>query len=270
MGREPVLFLLILVCLGAVLALFRSGLQNKMLYYPSAALPTEQLLAARHLRFWPSPGAAYRGLAPVNDADYPRGTIVVFHGNGGTAVDRVYYAQVLGRLGYRVILAEYPGYGGRQGPLGERSFVNDADGTLHLAFETHGRPLFVLGESLGCGVAAAVSAITPVDIDGMILITPWDTLAAVAKAVFPFVPVRLFLTDAYDSIGHLASFKGKIAVVGAAEDAVIPLRHARRLFLSLPTADKKMWVVDGAGHNTWPDAVDVDWWKEITAFLSAE
>lgn len=252
------------------MALFGCDLQNKMLYYPSSAPPSGELLAALHLRYWPSQGAGYRGLAPKGEAGYPKGTIVLFHGNGGTAVDRSFYVDVLGRLGYRVILAEYPMYGGRKGELGESSFVSDAGETLRLACETYEKPIYVAGESLGCGVAAAAVETAFLEIDGIILITPWDSLAAVARSKFPFLPVRLFLTDRYDSIRNLASFRGKIAVVGAERDEVIPIRHAENLFDSLPAEGKKMWKIAGAGHNTWPDHVTVDWWREITAFMSSE
>lgn len=249
------------------MSLFGCNLQNKMLYYPSPATPSPELLASLYLRYWPSPGADYRGLAPTNEMEYSKGTIVLFHGNGGTAVDRQFYVDVLGRLGYRVILAEYPMYGGRAGGLGEKSFVSDAVETIRMAFKTYGRPFYVVGESLGCGVAAAAVKNASFEIDGIILLTPWDTLAAVAKSHFPFLPVRLFLTDKYDSIRNLSHFKGKIAVVGAALDEVIPIKHAENLFDSLPAVQKKMWTIPGAGHNTWIDHVTIDWWKEIAAFI---
>lgn len=270
MRRDFISFQSLLICLGVTMALFGCDLQNKMLYYPSSVPPSGELLAALHLQYWPLSGEDYRGLAPADKSDYPKGTIVLFHGNGGTAVDRDFYVDVLGQLGYRVILAEYPMYGGRGGELGEKSFVSDAGETLRLAFKAHGRPFYVAGESLGCGVAAAAVGNASVEIDGIILITPWDTLSAVAKSKFPFLPVRLFLTDRYDSVRNLAAFKGKIAVVGAGRDEVIPIKHAKNLFDSLPAGNKKMWILKDAGHNTWPDAVNIDWWKEITAFMSAE
>jgi len=47
----------------------------------------------------------------------PKGTVTVFHGNAGPAAGREFYLQALAPLNYRVILAEYPGYGGRTGTL---------------------------------------------------------------------------------------------------------------------------------------------------------
>ena len=103
-------------------------------------------------------------------------------------------------------------------------------------------------------------------IDGLILITPWDTLKSVAKDHFPWLPVGLFLRDKYDTVDNLKTFPGGIFVAGAELDDIIPIRHAERLFESLP-GRKKMVTIKKAGHNDWPDAVDRAWWREIMAFF---
>ena len=141
--------------------------------------------------------------------------------------------------------------------------------TVRLASEKFGDPIFLLGESLGCGVAAAVAASTPVPVAGVVLITPWDTLQSVAKTHFPFMPGWLFLKDSYDSVANLSKFRGKIAVVGAERDEVIPLRHARDLCQSLSARTIRMWVVGKAGHNDWPMYVDQSWWEEVVGFVGA-
>ena len=171
------------------------------------------------------------------------------------------------KLGFRVILAEYPKYGGRPGKVGEKSFVAAGLETVRLAFEQYKEPLYLVGESLGCGVAAAVAKQTSVPIAGIILITPWDTLASVAKSMFPFLPVKLVLTDKYDSIENLKSFKNKISVVGAERDEILPIKHAINLYNALPEDRKRMWIIKGAGHNDWPMHADVSLFKEITDFV---
>lgn len=244
------------------------NIQNSFLYFPSSSAPSVASLKAEHIKPWPPSAADYRGLVASSEVRRPIGTIIVFHGNGGTAADRVFYVRALSALGYRAVLAEYPRYGGRKGELGEKAFVADANETVRLAFEQFGEPLFLLGESLGCGVAAAVAREASVKVDGIILITPWDTLASVAQSKFPFLPVRLLLTDTYDSIGNLKAFKGRIAVVGAERDKIIPIKHANDLYNSLSSATKRMWTIKQAGHNDWPMHTDTLWWKEITDFAS--
>jgi alpha-beta hydrolase superfamily lysophospholipase len=258
-----VLSLLIL----AALILLGCDIQKKLLYYPDSSIPSEESLRTNSINPWPSSLKDHRGFVSINETKAVNGTIIVFHGNAGTAADRVFYVKSLAALGYRVILAEYPAYGGREGKVGETAFVSDASETVRLAFEQYGRPLFLLGESLGCGVAAAVAKETTIKIDGIILITPWDTLASVAQSKFPFFPVRLFLKDKYDNIGNLGSFKKGIAVVGAERDEVIPVNHANRLYLALPSKAKKIWIVKDAGHNDWPMFMDTSFLKEIMDFV---
>jgi pimeloyl-ACP methyl ester carboxylesterase len=254
----------------AMAAMILSGchIQNWFLYYPSSSTPSEESLKAGGLKPWPSSIRDYRGLVGMAEPEQARGTVVVFHGNGGTAADRISYVASLGALGYRVILAEYPRYGGRTGELGEKVFVDDGIETVHLAFEKYGRPFFLLGESLGCGVAAAVAKEASAKLDGIVLITPWDTLESVARSKFPFLPVRWLLKDRYDSIDNLKSFKGRIAVVGAGRDELIPIRHAQNLYHSLSGEATRMWTIEAAGHNDWPMYTDTTWWKEVMDFVS--
>lgn len=231
-------------------------------------MPSKDVLTANKIQCWLSNTGNYKGFVSTAERNHLMGTIIVFHGNAGTAADRTYYIKALAPLGYRVILAEYPGYGARVGKLGEKSFVSDAKEILQDVYKHYGSPIFLLGESLGCGVAAAVAKDPPVTIDGIFLITPWDTLLSVAKSKFPWLPLQFFMKDKYDSISNLKGYQGRIAIAGAERDEVIPMRHAVALYQSLP-GRKAMWVVEGAGHNDWAMIVDKAWWREIMEFLSA-
>lgn len=242
-------------------------MQNRFLYFPSGDHPSATMLATENLSLWPLAAEDYRGLVAAHEAPAPHGTIVLFHGNGGTALDRGFYLEPLMELGFHVVLAEYPKYGGRPGRVGEKPFVADGMETVRQAYEQFGEPLYLLGESLGCGVTAAVANKTPVPIAGIILITPWDTLASVAKSLFPFLPVTMLLSDKYDSIENLKSFKMKISVVGAERDEILPISHAINLYKFLPEDRKRLWIIKGAGHNDWPFHASSSFWKEITDFV---
>lgn len=245
-------------------------MQNKFLYFPNDEWPTAPMLQAENLILWQAAGSDYRGLTAAGHEFAPNKTVVLFHGNGGTAYDRSFYLEPLMNLGFRVILAEYPKYGGRPGKVGEKPFVADGLETVELAYRQYGSPIYLLGESLGCGVAAAVAKQTRVPIDGIILITPWDTLASVAKSLFPLLPVKLVLTDRYDSIDNLKYFPKNISVVGAERDEILPIKHAYNLYAHLPEGRKRLWVIRGAGHNDWPFHAEATLFKEITDFVACE
>jgi alpha-beta hydrolase superfamily lysophospholipase len=228
------------------------------------------MLGYENMKLWQATASDYQGLIAASDAPAPNGTIVLFHGNGGTALDRGFYLEPLMELGFRVILAEYPKYGGRPGKVGEKPFVTAGLETVRIAYEQYKEPLYLMGESLGCGVAAAVAKQTSAPIAGIILITPWDTLASVAKSLFPFLPVQLVLTDKYDSIENLKSFKNKISVIGAERDEILPIKHAINLYNALPEGRKRMWIIKGAGHNDWPMHADASLFKEMTDFVKVD
>ena len=167
--------------LAAVILLGGCEVQNRLLYFPSAERPTARSLAAENMRFWQETFGDYRGLTAAREADAPHGTVVLFHGNGGTALDRGFYLPPLMRRGFRVILAEYPRYGGRPGRLGEEPFVADGRETVRRAYAQYGWPVYLLGESLGSGVAAAVAGRSPVPIAGVILITLLQSILSVMQ-----------------------------------------------------------------------------------------
>ena len=98
-------------------------LQDKLLYFPARA--SIDAMSADTLRPWPA-ADDFRGLV-AEPAGTARATAVVFHGNAGHAGHRTAYAAALTRLGIRVVLAEYPGYGPRGGIVGERSLVDIPD-----------------------------------------------------------------------------------------------------------------------------------------------
>lgn len=237
-------------------------LQDRLLYFPDQATVAE--LSGGGLHAWPS-AEDFRGLV-AEPAGAVRATVVVFHGNAGHVGHRRYYPQALTRLGLRVILAEYPGYGPRGGQLGEDSLVPDAVRTIALAHERYGGPLLVIGESLGAGVASAASARERDKIAALWLITPWDRLQNVASHHYPWAPVRFFLRDRYDSAANLAAFGRPILVTVAGQDQVIPPNFGQALYASLPEP-KRLSLLREAGHNDWPGLIGDSDWREAIAYL---
>jgi len=270
MGRMWIVKLpLYLVFMYAALLIFMYFMQRRMIYYPDRITPMRSYIHALGLQYWPSEGQVHRGFISTKQKTGSAGTVVVFHGNAGSARDRIYYMQVLEPLGYRVVLAEYPGYGGRSGRLSEKEFLADSKITVRQAYEMYGPPFFLCGESLGCGVTTGLAENSPVPIEGMVLITPWDSLPNLAQSICWFLPARWFVFDKYDNINNLKGFAGKVALALAEHDEIIPKKHGMKLYEAL-SCEKRMWVWKGAGHNSWPGIIDVSWWKEVMGYLAKD
>jgi alpha-beta hydrolase superfamily lysophospholipase len=261
MLRLPIYYLIV------VFAMF--FFQDFFIYHPqkSDAEIIAQSAENRNLRLWPDNVKTYRGFISARASQKSLGTILVFHGNAGNALDRTYYAGALNQLGYRVILAEYPAYGSRPGKTSEKEFTADAIESTRLALKEFGRPVYLLGESLGCGVVCGVVAKSNSAVDGVALITPWDSLSNLARSKYWFLPVRWMLKDAYDNVANLSNYRGPVAVVMAGQDKIIPNRFTHRLYETLQEP-KRLWIFPKAGHNSWPSKSDESWWGEMMNFLT--
>jgi alpha-beta hydrolase superfamily lysophospholipase len=239
-----------------------------LLYFPDKATRSQITQAAGRLglALWPDDEDDYLGLVS-RDPPTPKGTILIWHGNAGSAIHRVYYVRPLQELGFRVVLLEYPGYGARSGRHGEPSFVAAALQAARRATEEFDGPLYVWGESLGSGVASAVAANPDLEVRGAVMLTPWDRLPDLAQSLYWYLPARWLARDRYDNVENLRHFPGPVAVLMADRDEVIPNAHTMRLYESL-SSPKRLWVFQNAGHNSWPTAPDAGWWAEVLEWVS--
>lgn len=241
-------------------------MQRRMLYLPDTSLLSPERASDIGLHYWPSV-QQFQGFVGDPGPTEVQGTVIVFHGNAGAAFHRGMYVRALTRHNLRVILAEYPGYGGRDGKPSEEVLVQDAVATIRLAHQQFGDPLYLWGESLGCAVVAGALRQTETPVGGVVLFLPWDTLADLAQTHYWYLPARWLVLDRYDSIDNLREYQGRIAVVLAGADEVVPVYHGQRLYASL-TTEKKLWLFAGVSHNNMPVAPDLPWWGEVVTFLS--
>lgn len=239
--------------------------QERFLYFPDNS--SADLAGHFGLRPWPAEEKFY-GFISNKPLENSKGTFLVWHGNAGSALNRTYFRDALERRGYRVILAEYPGYCGRPGKLSEKSFISDALSAADHARDEFGTPIYLIGESLGCGVATAVVK-ERAWVNGVVLITPWADLPTLAQSKFWYLPARWFVRDRYDNISNLRDYAGPVAVLSAGNDEVVPRKHGQRLFDGLKSP-KHLWLFPTSGHNSWPAGTNERWWDEALDFISVK
>ena len=253
-----------------VIAMFTT-LQRQMIYYPAVA--DERVLleqAARlGLKPWRDRHQGLIGWQPASQGESGR-RMVVFHGNAGFALHRDYFVEGFQALaeGWEVFLFEYPGYGARSGSPSEEAIKAAATQAVELLFSRDARPIYLIGESLGGGVASHLAAAFPEQVAGLLLVTPFSSLVDVAAHHFKWLPVRAALSERYDSMEPLTRYRGPVAFLLAGEDEVVPKVLGQRLY---DHYDGPRWirVIPGAGHNSLPVYPGADWWGEVSAFLLA-
>lgn len=244
--------------------------QRKMIYFPDTySIEEQQQLADQaNLKLWPSTND-YRGLIANASITTGKGTVIVFHGNAGSATDRTYYLDALEKQGYRVILAEYPGYAARNGAPSEQALISDGIQTAKQALNDFGGPVFLWGESLGSGVACGIVQSGQVPVKGIVLITPFNSMADVAQHHYWFFLAKWLIKDKFDNIKNLKDYSGNTAILLAEQDEIIPNKLSLQLFESLHHR-KKLWAFKGADHNTLPLTDELPWWQEVMQFVSGQ
>jgi len=267
-----VLGVAILVWLGLLAILALS--QRSMIYYPSRNDAESLEREARGNGFSPWTNSAgqtigYCSLAAPDDAR-PPAAVLITHGNAGYAMHRADYAQILRNAAPKralsVYILEYPGYGARSGAPSKDSLEAAAAELLEVVLARHPVPVYLIGESLGSGVATSLAASHPDKVSGLILVTPFTSLAAVGRHHYPFLPVRLLLRDNFDNVRNLKYYGGPVAVVLAEDDRVIPAAIGKNLHDAYG-GPRRLWTQPGAGHNTLDLNPENPMWKEIIDFL---
>jgi len=259
----------LLLCGYVAICLFLWWRQEAMLFLPEQA-PLETVrreAQASGFRLWPQ-ADGYRALLaePPGEAV---GTCLVWHGNAGSARQRDYLAAPLLKAGWRVMVAEYPGYGARSaGSLREAALLAEARELAREVRQRFAGPLVVIGESLGAAVAAGVAGNPALAVDGVLLLTPWRELAGPARHHYPWLPVTLLLRDRFDNAAALATFRGPVLIVTAGADEIIPSSDGRRLYRALPTPSRRLHEIPGARHNDWLERTTQESWREWLAFVS--
>lgn len=248
-------------------------LQRKMLYYPGQFVFTDIKQAAENngMVLWPQDSQSYLGIMGAHKQFYYKGTVIIFHGNAGPAIFRVCYINALEKMGYRVILAEYPGYGGKPGKMTEKNIIIEARRTVELAVKEFGEPVYVWGESMGCGIVAGIISNEAVNIKGVVLLTPWDNLTNVAKRDVPALSssAGFLVKDKYDNKNNISKYKGPVAVIMAKKDEIIPNDLTMNLYDSIKSR-KKLFVFENSGHNDWPNGLEQPWWSDVITFLETK
>jgi hypothetical protein len=167
------------------------------------------------------------------------GRVLVLYGNGGCAIGCAHYANgIQSAAAFDVFLLEYPGYGDRKGAPSEQALFRAAEQALPL-LDTD-VPTYLLGESLGSGVAAFLAGRYPERIAGVVLLSPFNRLADVGQHRLPFLPVRLLLVDRFASEDYLRHYQGPVGIVVDGRDDVVPENFGLRLYDGY-TGSKKLW-----------------------------
>jgi fermentation-respiration switch protein FrsA (DUF1100 family) len=182
-------------------------------------------------------------------ADQPAAQPTLLLGFGGNAWNGQDVAEYLHEVfsDEEVVAFHYRGYAPSTGNPSAQALIADAPLIYDLAVERL-KPsrIIAIGFSIGRGIAAQLVAARK--LDGLILVTPFDSLKAVAQSMYPWLPIGPFFEHEIDAASALERLKLPVAIIAAERDQVVPADRTGALRRIVPELvfDR---TIAGAGHN---------------------
>ena len=157
-------------------------------------------------------------------------TILIFHGNAGNLFNRVYKLNELNKLDVNFLLISWRGFSGNKGKPTEKNLYHDAEEAVKW-LNNQGvisKNIILYGESLGTGVVTELG--TSNAFGGIILESPFTSIANAAKIYYPYIPVNIILKDRYDSIGKIKNITTPILIMHGKKDNIVPQKMGLELY----------------------------------------
>jgi pimeloyl-ACP methyl ester carboxylesterase len=172
-------------------------------------------------------------------------TLLGFGGNGWNAGTM---ALTLHKLfpDRDVVAFHYRGYAPSSGRPSANALLSDSLAVFdHLPQTSAHEPVVAVGFSIGSGVAAYLAQHRPVA--GLILVTPFDSLEALAADLYWWVPVGALLRHRMPTIEFVRGSLAPTALIIAERDGVVPARRSAPLRPAIRNLVFERTV--DAGHN---------------------
>lgn len=194
-------------------------------------------------------------------------TVVIFHGNAGNLEGHEAVMSPFRALDLQVLLFDYRGYGLSTGKPTQVGLLRDGEAVVSYVERDLRVPLdriVYFGNSLGTGVAVLLAARQPPG--RLILESGFDSLAAVARRHYPYLPVGLLLRDRFDAGAVIGDLRCPMLFFHPGEDEIIPVARGRSLF-ERAREPKRFVTIPGAHHNDPPDSFPPLYLDAIREFL---
>ncbi|MFZ9038469.1 MAG: alpha/beta hydrolase [Gammaproteobacteria bacterium] len=243
--KEIIFIALVLLGVYLLLAAFLYVYQRRLIYYPVTLDPSfdaERVVVDNQ-------GTRLQGWV-LNPGQ--RKAVIYFGGNSEMITHRRRFFEDVFR-DYSVYLINYRGYGDSEGSPSEAGLFSDALAIYDQLSPGHDS-ISAYGRSLGSGVAVYLAARRP--LEKLILLTPYDSVAAVAQKIYPMFPVRYLIKDRFDSAALAPEIEVPVLITSAEHDREIKLSHTLALKQRFTRAPLDYLMISGAAHNNIVDFPD--------------
>ncbi|MEA3010738.1 MAG: uncharacterized protein QOJ91_2430 [Sphingomonadales bacterium] len=239
--------LLVPVILYAAIVLLAFAFQTRLVFPAGAVGGAGPLLpGSERLAIDLDDGNRLHGVHIAPSAPRSGTLILGFGGNGWNGESAAAYLHGLFPAA-DVVVFHYRGYRPSTGTPGAEALLADAPRVYDLAVaRLHPARTVAVGLSVGSGVAASLAPRRP--LDGLILVTPFDSLRKVAAGHYPWLPVGLLFRNEINAAQSLRGAPVPTAIIAGDRDTLIPAPRTEglRRAASHLVYDR---IIAGAGHN---------------------
>jgi fermentation-respiration switch protein FrsA (DUF1100 family) len=259
MGVLKIIAWAIVIGYGLILIVLYA-LQSRLIFYPGILPPDFKFRlvpGAEETMLKTSDGERISALFfRSRNAD----VVLYFHGNAGDLSGWQFVAADFTSLGYNFMIIDYRGYGKSSGKLSEEGLYLDAQAAYDYLIDKGFAPenILIYGRSIGSGIAVDLASSQPCK--GLILESPFSSLARLANEKFPLFFPSLYLRYHFDNLGKINDVRCPVIFLHGSDDTLIPASHSTRLFQRF-TGKKELVIVDKGSHN------DLHAFKQYEHFL---
>lgn len=244
------LALIFVALLGLAASIAIMSFSHTDMLFPTHAVPPAGQLPpdAERLELRTADGGHLHGvqLRPSVKSDGPSTLILGFGGNAWNGQDVGEYLH--GAFPAADVVAfHYRGYAPSTGRPSAQALLADAPLVHDLAVaRVKPKRVVAVGFSIGSGVAASLSRQRK--LDGLILVTPFDSLKSVAGDLIPWLPVGPFFQHEIAAADALRNNPVPVAILAGERDEIVLPRRTDALRRAVPNLvfDR---TIAGAGHN---------------------
>jgi fermentation-respiration switch protein FrsA (DUF1100 family) len=122
--------------------------------------------------------------------------------------------------------------------------------------------IVVMGRSIGGGVAVQMAA--EQGARALVLENTFSRMTDAAAVLYPWLPVRLVMTNRYNSVRRIKGYHGPVFQCHGTADDMVPIELGRKLFEAAPTRFKKFHETRNGRHN---DTLPPAYYAALAQFL---
>jgi pimeloyl-ACP methyl ester carboxylesterase len=263
----------IVICACIIYAVLVSAgfvFQKRLTYFPEKIAASMQvpLLEGDEEEVWIEVPGIGRIHGIYREAPPESLTILFLPGNAGNVLQWKSIHDGFTALGAGVLLIDYPGYGKSDGSPSEAALYASAHAAVRFLEDSgaHREDIVIFGKSLGTAVATELAASG--DYAGIILESPFTSLATVAGEHYWFMPVSLLLAEEYDSLSRIGQVRSPLLMVIGTRDTLIPPAQSLELF-GKANEPKELFKVEGAGHMDIQETGGEAYWRKMRDWINS-